>query len=388
LQLSTSSTDYLNLAASNDWVYPADFTIECYFNRQTMATSSLFGNAPSGSNYFALNASAAGFDFYANGTTSSPQATFAAAMVANTWYHFAMVRSSGVIKVYLNGTQVGSNYSNSSTLGYNLQFGWGCVPPGGAGMLVCFDDCRISKGIARYTANFIPPISFADDGYTVLHIVANTGFIDSRGAFVATSGTPPTINTSIKKFGSGAIYFPGNNAGIEVSATNSDWLLSGGSWTIDFWSYLVSQPSNGVVLAGVMRTSESWNFSTGHAWVLYYDPAYGVSLEWNDGANGGPWYGIVMGTPISAGAWYHQAITYDGTNLRLFLNGVLYGTNACSFANISSAVSTPLTIGKYKWANGTTSGVGAFNGYLDEFRFSKGIARWTSSFTPPTVPSV
>jgi hypothetical protein len=27
-----------------------------------------------------------------------------------------------------------------------------------------------------------------------------------------------------------------------------------------------------------------------------------------------------------------------------------------------------------------------FNGWLDEFRISKGIARWTSNFTPPTAP--
>jgi hypothetical protein len=35
---------------------------------------------------------------------------------------------------------------------------------------------------------------------------------------------------------------------------------------------------------------------------------------------------------------------------------------------------------------GAQNGSNYFNGWIDEVRISKGIARWTSNFTPPTQP--
>ena len=75
-----------------------------------------------------------------------------------------------------------------------------------------------------------------------------------------------------------------------------------------------------------------------------------------------------------AGQWYHFALIADGTNLYCFKDGVLI---TITYTNnlINSSL---LRIGRY-----SASGY-YLNGYIDEFRVSKGIARWTEDFTPPT----
>lgn len=87
---------------------------------------------------------------------------------------------------------------------------------------------------------------------------------------------------------------------------------------------------------------------------------------------------IVTGTTsIHANTWYHVAITRSGTTTRIFLDGVEEDGNTDS---------NDYLIG----ANRPTIGISGFSltlpiaGWVDEFRLSKGIARWTSDFTPPT----
>jgi hypothetical protein len=78
-----------------------------------------------------------------------------------TWYHIAFVRASGVLKLFIGGTQWGGNVSaaeNQTTSAKDLHIGW---DPGGGGDSNTFngylDEIRVSKGIARYTTDFTPP---------------------------------------------------------------------------------------------------------------------------------------------------------------------------------------------------------------------------------------
>jgi hypothetical protein len=83
-------------------------------------------------------------------------------LTANTWYHVALCRSSGNTKLFLNGTQVGSTYTDSNNYGTTapLVLATYYNP---AGTIVTsnmfngyLDDVRITKGYARYTGNFTP----------------------------------------------------------------------------------------------------------------------------------------------------------------------------------------------------------------------------------------
>jgi len=91
----------------------------------------------------------------------------ASALSANTWYHIALTRSGTSTKLFQDGVQKGGTYSDS----VNYAIG-GSGPviganayslPGGNTFIGYMDEIRVTEGIARYTANFTPPVAAFDD---------------------------------------------------------------------------------------------------------------------------------------------------------------------------------------------------------------------------------
>ncbi len=80
----------------------------------------------------------------------------------NQWFHLAVTSSGGTIRIFVDGTKIGTNYTNAhSFVAGNLRIG-------ADGISSSFDyagyvaDLRITKNVPRYTANFTPPVaSFA-----------------------------------------------------------------------------------------------------------------------------------------------------------------------------------------------------------------------------------
>ena len=73
----------------------------------------------------------------------------------DTWYHFAFVRSSGVIKIYRDGVQTASS-TNSGSISQTATINIGSTGSGSS-MNAYIDDFRITGGVARYTSSFTPP---------------------------------------------------------------------------------------------------------------------------------------------------------------------------------------------------------------------------------------
>lgn len=82
------------------------------------------------------------------------------ALALNTWHHIALSRAAGVSRLFVNGTQVGSSYTD--TFNYscatNRPIMGGDGPGGGSvwNLNGYIDDVRITRA-ARYTSNFTPP---------------------------------------------------------------------------------------------------------------------------------------------------------------------------------------------------------------------------------------
>ena len=95
------------------------------------------------------------------------------------------------------------------------------------------------------------------------------------------------------------------------------------------------------------------------------------------------WYGTGTYEPSYTWAlntWYHIAIVKTSNYYKLFVNGVQIGVDTYSTA--SMRFYSTLYIGMY----GINSGY-LFNGFMQNIRISKGIARWTGNFTPPALNS-
>jgi len=179
------------------------------------------------------------------------------------------------------------------------------------------------------------------------------------------------ISTAQSKFGGASGLFDG--AGDYLSTPDSDdWNFGSGDFTIDFWLRFISPPSNDFTILVAQYQDAS------NRMLLYWDnrdaTPNGMSFHF---IIGGVLYGFTepsLASQYSANTWYHIAMVRNGNNWYIFRNGIQTATT--SFSITYSDYSGVVTIG------GETASAKYLNGYLDEFRVSKGIARWTSNFTP------
>ena len=78
------------------------------------------------------------------------------AIASNTWTHLAWSRASGTLRIFVNGTS-GYSAANTNTQNPTGTFYVGRNTVNAFLYTGYIDDLRITKGIARYTANFTPP---------------------------------------------------------------------------------------------------------------------------------------------------------------------------------------------------------------------------------------
>jgi hypothetical protein len=182
------------------------------------------------------------------------------------------------------------------------------------------------------------------------------------------------ISTTQSKFGGASISIPGSGSSL-TSTTNNDFVLGGNDFTIETWVYVSSYPVAypQIVAYGqsnpISYSDLSWAFGVRNTGALYFEASSGDAVT--------PLVSILTGSAsIPSQSWAHVAITRSGNTFRTFANGTLANTvtQSGSFFLPSSSI---LRIG------GTAN---VFNGYIDDLRITKGIARYTANFTPPAAP--
>jgi hypothetical protein len=157
--------DWLRLLTTPNITLGSDnFTFEGWLYLNTVSGAQIiFDQRPASTQgvYPVLYMDGATMTWYINGTARITSSSLS----ASTWYHFAISRSSGSTKLFINGTQSGSTYTDANNyLASRSYLGISAYDETG-GLNGYIDDLRITKGYARYTANFTAPTAaFSNTG--------------------------------------------------------------------------------------------------------------------------------------------------------------------------------------------------------------------------------
>lgn len=156
------ATNRIQFPPGPDFAYgTADFTLEYWiFPTVENINRITYSQAITSINYFMSGITSANLSFFVFAAISgSGTPVFGPAVPINTWSHVAAVRLNGVARVYTNGvggTPVNctQNFDNTT---YPSNIGGYSHQPATEPNRGSLDEFRITKGIARYTANFTPP---------------------------------------------------------------------------------------------------------------------------------------------------------------------------------------------------------------------------------------
>jgi hypothetical protein len=196
----------------------------------------------------------------------------------------------------------------------------------------------------------------------------------SRFANTVTAVGNAQISTAQSKFGGASIVFDKVDDRLTLAAS-SDFAFGTGDFTIEFWAY--SRDVSGANQRGFFQISPvAGGLSTSYA--------NGIFINQGANATGGSLNGglvaninnTLVGSStavLSTDTWFHVALTRASGTVRLFFNGNVHA----SITNTSNLTASNLVVG------GVYDTAYLYDGYLDDLRITKGVARYTSNFSVP-----
>ena len=206
----------------------------------------------------------------------------------------------------------------------------------------------------------------------------STTDLSDRGNTV-TFGGDAEISTAQSKFGGSSLSLDGNGDYVDLPQVTNQ--LVSQDFTIEFWFRINSGAGSETVgLFGSYYTTPS-----GKGMLMVSSATYNqVYFQWMYGSGTGTDWAYLnqpqgTRTALSNNTWYHVAVTRSGSTWRLFLNGTQEDSVTQSDQLTDSGSTTRL--GNYGPSATASHGL---NGYIEDFRITRGVARYTSNFTAPT----
>jgi hypothetical protein len=228
-------------------------------------------------------------------------------------------------------------------------------------------NVRVVNGTAVYTGAFTPsttPLT-AIANTSLLCNFTNAGILDNTCFNALETVGNAQIDTSVKKYGTGSIEFDGTGDWLKIP-DNVDLKLATGNFTIELWAYLATGDAGsnrGLVAKGGASTGWLVSLNTTEKVVFTYTTST-----------------ITSSGSITLDAWNHIAVVREGTGsnqTKIYINGTNDGTGT---------VSTDFTQTEVMYVGANRAAGDPMKGYIDDLRITKGVARYTANFTPPTAP--
>jgi hypothetical protein len=286
----------------------------------------------------------------------------------NTWTHVAATRSGTTLRIFVNGVQTATT-TNST----NFVQGTAYIGNDGTNVAPWYgyiSNLRIVKGTAVYTTAFTPPTTpvTAITNTSLLLNFTNAQIFGSAMTNNFITVGDAQVSTSIYKYGTGSIYLDGTGDWLS-SPDNQTTAFGSGNFTVEGWIYLNNVSSTKGIIFG--RGSNSFCLRVGQS---YLGNVNGLGIS-RSGIADLEYCSFTFATST----WYHIAVVRSGTTIYFFVNGTQQTTQGSGGGSYTFAAPTS---GFYIGCNNDTNE--PYAGYIDEFRVTRGIARYTSNFTAPT----
>ena len=237
------------------------------------------------------------------------------------------------------------------------------------GLVLDFDAAN-TKSYNFYADPYASNVSLHLNGENLVDLSAAAKTITNNNVLVSDAQS---------KYQNSSLYFLRTNPSYLSVANHADLNISTGDWTVEFWVYPVSFSSLDTFVS--LNTGTTTNGFT----QLRIDVASNGAMYMLCASAVSTWISIAtsaIGT-LSTGSWQHIAAVRSGNNFTLYVNGIskLTYTSASSLYNFSG----PTIIGAVI-AN-TSTVYDPITSYIDNLKITKGVARYTSTFTSPPIPS-
>jgi hypothetical protein len=161
---------------------------------------------------------------------------------------------------------------------------------------------------------------------------------------------------SILSFTQNALDFDGSDDGVNCG-TASVLDVGGTAFSLEAWINASSWNTNAFQGTIAIKENNTNNggfmFRAGASGVINFAIGAGTNSAWSE---------LTTSSVLNTGTWYHVAATYDGSKMKIYLDGLLIDSLS-STITVGGSSSTPLTIGYHPTYTGRV-----WNGKIDEFR--------------------
>jgi len=378
--LLDGNSDYLTVPDHADWDLTKDttnYTIDFWVKHTDHAGSECYiTQYEDANNYWRLfhtHGNGIGF-IMDNGGVRKIDCTYGTEIADTNWHHIALIKTSTTYSIYLDGTRVVTvTDADTDTFAGLLYIGTEISSSYFDGYI---DELMISQdnrlGAASSATCTVPTAARTSDANTKLLLHMESLDVSSTTApkiptFVGTA----QLDTAQKKFGSASLLLDGDFDYVTIP-DSADWDFGTGDFTIDCWVRM-----NGIGAAQIIV--EHYESSAhGDEWRVQLQASN--KIQFYSEVSAGMRADFVTDNAVitATNTWYHVAIVRSGSTPYIFINGTSVPITINTALGDISNITGNLNIG---WRGSDDY---YFNGWIDELRISKGIARWTANFTPPT----
>jgi hypothetical protein len=387
------TNDHISAANHADFnVGSSDFTLECWayiesttsnggicglYNTSTNQRSYIIHQTDT-SNHFGVAMSSNGTFESGSGIDSNVDII----EYLNQWVHLALTKSGTNATLYLNGNSIGTTSSAPSTLHASTgEFVVGKLNGANVHTTGYVSDVRLVNGTAVYTSNFTPPtVPLTAITNTKFLLNPETSISDlSQKHALTCYGNVATDATTVKFAGTKSIAFNGTGDYLIFSngTPSTTDLTFDEEFTIEFWAYL-NATNQTTIFYSCGGGTANWSATTGNesSFFIYNNSLYHQSSQ------GGSFHSDNISIPsvVQTGEWQHWAVTCDANaDCKWYLNGTLMWSYAHVFPTKKTGTIWRAVIGAGQYLTDDN-----LDGYIQDFRITKGLVRYTANFTPPT----